>query len=61
MKRRNLDDVPIHINPLEVSDEEFLQHKREVHARYEQWFRDLCQEIWDEYFASMFTTKGEEK
>jgi hypothetical protein len=52
------DEGRICINPLEVSDEEFYRHKREVHKQYEQWFLNLCQGIWDEYFAGMFTTKG---
>ena len=42
---------------LEMSDEEFLQHKREAHKRYEQWFLDLCQGIWDRFFAGKPTAK----
>jgi hypothetical protein len=42
------------IDPMEVSDEEFYRHKKEMHKHYEQWFLDLCQGIWDEYFAGMF-------
>jgi len=48
----------IKIDPMEVSDEEFYRHKKEMHKRYERWFLNLCQEIWDEFFAGMFTTKG---
>jgi len=46
------------IDPMEVSDEEFDRHKKEMHERCEQWFLNLCQGIWNEYFAGMFTTKG---
>ena len=45
----------IMINPMEVSDEEFCRHKREAYREYERWFRNFCQEIWDTYFAGMFT------
>lgn len=39
------------IDPMEVSDEEFFRHKREIHRRYERWFQNLCRGIRDRFFV----------